>query len=244
MPNHVQSLGEHGRWTSGEAVSSDDFVWSWRRNLAPELGATFNYLLFPIRGGGELCRRRAQPRGAGGSGPGHINTERVHLDAPTPGFLAPGSDFDVRTALPRAEIEGTESIVDRADPDSQQWAVQTGAMGPQSGHDAAPHTKHYGGPTPPAFDDIVVRFPRSRPTRGSRTFTQVRRTPPPAVSGSDYRSALANADLRPQGSGSSRGAGTWFIVFKHAQGRRGTRRDVRRALSLALDRGRPDRRRV
>ena len=224
------SLSANGRWTSGEAVSSDDFVWSWRRNLAPELGATFNYLLFPIRGaesyaGGGRNREAPEVRAP------DTSTLRVHLDAPTPGFLARVATSTF-APLPRAEIEGTGASWTEADPDSQQWAVQTGRNGTAGLGMTLHRNEHYGGPTPPAFDDIVVRFPRSADSRLQDYHASP--THAASVSGSDYRSALANADLRPQVRLFAR-AGTWFIVFNTRKAPWDSA-DVRRALSLALDR--------
>ena len=57
-------LAPEGRWTSGEAVSSDDFVWSWRRN--PGTGIGRHVQLSPVldQRSGELCRRRPPTRRA------------------------------------------------------------------------------------------------------------------------------------------------------------------------------------
>ena len=223
------SLSANGRWTSGEAVSSDDFVWSWRRNLAPELGATFNYLLFPIRGaesyaGGGRNREAPEVRAP------DTSTLRVHLEAPTPGFLARVATSTF-APLPRAEIEGTgaswtEPIRIRSNGPYKlvQWDRSLGMT--------LHRNEHYGGPTPPAFDDIVVRFPRSADSRLQDFHASP--THAASVSGSDYRSALANADLRPQVRLFAR-AGTWFIVFNTRKAPWDSA-DVRRALSLALDR--------
>ena len=92
--------------------------------------------------------------------------------------------------------------------------------------------EHYGGPNPPQFSDVVIRFPRSADSR----LQDFHASPAHAasVSGADYRSALANADLRPQVRLFER-AGTWFIVFNTRKAPWDTVA-VRRALSLALDR--------
>lgn len=222
-------LAAEGRWTSGEAVSADDFVWSWRRNLAPELGATFNYLLFPIRGAESYAsggRNRDEPQVRAPD----TTTLRVHLKSPTPGFLARVATSTF-APLPRAEIEGTgaswtEPIRIRSNGPYKlaQWDRGLGMT--------LHRNPHYGGPTPPAFRDVVIRFPRSADSR----LQDFHASPAHAasVSGADYRSALANPDLRPQVRLFER-AGTWFIVFntRKAPWDSGA---IRRALSLALDR--------
>jgi len=223
------NLSANGRWTSGEAVSSDDFVWTWQRNLAPELGATFNYLLFPIRGaesysGGGRNRDMPEVRAP------DTSTLRVHLDAPTPGFLARVATSTF-VPLPRAEIEGTgaswtEPIRIRSNGPYKlaQWDRGLGMT--------LHRNQHYGGPTPPVFGDVVIRFPRSADSR----LQDFHASPAHAatISGSDYRSALANPDLRPQVRLFER-AGTWFIVFNTRKAPWNSAQ-VRRALSLALDR--------
>ena len=37
------------RWSNGEPLTADDFVQSWRRNLAPAFATAYAYLLFPIK---------------------------------------------------------------------------------------------------------------------------------------------------------------------------------------------------
>lgn len=222
-------LAAEARWTSGATVTSDDFVWSWQRNLAPELGATFNYLLFPIRGaesyaGGGRQRDEPQVRAP------DTSTLRVHLKAPTPGFLARAATSTF-VPLPRAEIEGmgaawTEPVRIRGNGPYKlaQWDRGLGMT--------LHRNPHYGGPTPPAFGDVVIRFPRSADSR----IQDFHAGPAHAASvrGGDYRSALANPDLRPQVRLFER-AGTWFIVLNARKPPWDTAA-VRRALSLALDR--------
>lgn len=223
------NLSASGRWTSGDAVSSDDFVWTWRRNLAPELGATFNYLLFPIRGaesysGGGRNRDVPQVRAP------DTSTLRVHLEGPTPGFLARVATSTF-VPLPRAEIEGTgaswtEPIRIRSNGPYKlaQWDRGLGMT--------LHRNEHYGGPTPPVFSNVVIRFPRSADSR----LQDFHASPAHAASasGADYASALASADLRPQLRLFER-AGTWLIVFNTGKAPWDSAA-VRRALSLALDR--------
>ena len=37
------------KWSNGEVLTADDFVQSWRRNLAPAFASPYAYLLFPIK---------------------------------------------------------------------------------------------------------------------------------------------------------------------------------------------------
>jgi oligopeptide transport system substrate-binding protein len=43
-------LRDDGRWTNGDPVTADDFEWSWKRLLSPELGAGYAYQLYGIAG--------------------------------------------------------------------------------------------------------------------------------------------------------------------------------------------------
>jgi oligopeptide transport system substrate-binding protein len=61
LPNLAQSwtvngthvtlhLRHDGRWTNGQPVTAQDFVWSWLRTLSPELAADYAYQFFGIVG--------------------------------------------------------------------------------------------------------------------------------------------------------------------------------------------------
>ncbi len=46
-------LRKDGRWTNGDPVVADDFVYSWKRTLSPELAADYAYQLYGIQGAQE-----------------------------------------------------------------------------------------------------------------------------------------------------------------------------------------------
>jgi oligopeptide transport system substrate-binding protein len=41
------------KWTNGDPVTAEDFVWSWKRTISPELGADYAYQFFGIVGAQE-----------------------------------------------------------------------------------------------------------------------------------------------------------------------------------------------
>jgi oligopeptide transport system substrate-binding protein len=43
-------LRENARWTNGDPVTAEDFVWSWRRTLHPDLASEYAYQLYYIVG--------------------------------------------------------------------------------------------------------------------------------------------------------------------------------------------------
>ena len=46
-------LRHDGKWTNGDPVTAEDFVYSWKRTLDPELAADYAYQLYGIKGGQE-----------------------------------------------------------------------------------------------------------------------------------------------------------------------------------------------
>jgi oligopeptide transport system substrate-binding protein len=44
------TLRPAARWSDGQPVTADDFVYAWRRALDPATGAEYAYMLYPIRG--------------------------------------------------------------------------------------------------------------------------------------------------------------------------------------------------
>jgi oligopeptide transport system substrate-binding protein len=46
-------LRDDGRWTNGDPVSAQDFEWSWKRTISPELGADYAYQFYGIVGASE-----------------------------------------------------------------------------------------------------------------------------------------------------------------------------------------------
>ena len=41
------------KWTNGQPVTAQDYVWSWLRTISPELAADYAYQLFGIKGASE-----------------------------------------------------------------------------------------------------------------------------------------------------------------------------------------------
>jgi oligopeptide transport system substrate-binding protein len=48
--HYVFDLREEARWSDGRPVTSEDFVYAWRRVLDPRTAAQYAYMLYPIRG--------------------------------------------------------------------------------------------------------------------------------------------------------------------------------------------------
>jgi len=46
-------LRDDGQWTNGDPVTAEDFEWSWKRTISPELAADYAYQFFGIKGAAE-----------------------------------------------------------------------------------------------------------------------------------------------------------------------------------------------
>jgi oligopeptide transport system substrate-binding protein len=46
-------LRDDGKWTNGDPVTAEDFEWSWKRTISPELAADYAYQFFGIVGAAE-----------------------------------------------------------------------------------------------------------------------------------------------------------------------------------------------
>ena len=222
------NLNAGNQWTSGEADSADDFVWSWIRNLNPELGSTFNYLLFPISGAEEFANGIGDRNSIRIHAP-DTTTLRVHLHEPSPDLLA-------RTAtstflpLPRSEIEGMGTHW--TDPSNIRTnGAYTLAQWDRGLGMTLHRNSTYQGQAA-TFRDVVIRYPSTTTSRSTEFRTGTSHAA--EISRSDYAEARTSELLRPRLRLFER-AGGWFLVIN-------TRKEpwssplVRRALSIALDR--------
>ena len=81
------TLRENARWSTGEPIVADDFLFSWRRLLEPGTGAEYASLLFYVRNGEEFASGKTRdPNFVGISAP-DPHTFRVELIRPTPFFI-------------------------------------------------------------------------------------------------------------------------------------------------------------
>jgi len=72
------------KWSNGEALTADDFVQSWRRNLAPAFASGYAYLLFPIKNAEAYnSGKLADPAALGLAAPDAL-TVVIILERPTP----------------------------------------------------------------------------------------------------------------------------------------------------------------
>src|SRR6185436_13005995 len=103
------------RWSNGDELGAEDFVWSWRRLLEPETAAPYAYQLRCVRGGkaysdpalDAAAREELWPEvGIRARDP---RTLEVELERPTPYFLALTS-FHPLYPVHRASLEHLEPL--------------------------------------------------------------------------------------------------------------------------------------
>ena len=47
---YIFNLNKNGKWSNGDPVTADDFVWSWKRILTPSLGSQYPDMLYYLEG--------------------------------------------------------------------------------------------------------------------------------------------------------------------------------------------------
>jgi oligopeptide transport system substrate-binding protein len=84
------NLRSDGRWTNGDPVTAEDFEWSWKRTISPDLAADYAYQFFGIEGAAEYnackanCDAMADKVGVEAV---DDTTLRVTLTSPQPWFI-------------------------------------------------------------------------------------------------------------------------------------------------------------
>jgi oligopeptide transport system substrate-binding protein len=80
-------LRKESRWSNGEPVTADDFVYAWRREVDPATASEYSQALAPIENALDIAAGKmpVDKLGVESIGP---QTLVVHLIAPTPYFLA------------------------------------------------------------------------------------------------------------------------------------------------------------
>ncbi len=79
-------LREDARWSNGDAVTAQDFVYSWRRVLDPEIPADYAQMLHVIEGGQAYNEGKTDDWSTVGLEAPDARTLKVTLEAPTPYF--------------------------------------------------------------------------------------------------------------------------------------------------------------
>ena len=79
-------LREDAKWSNGDPVTAEDFVYSFQRIMTPETGAKYANILYPIKGAEAVNKGEAEP-GSMGVKAIDERTLEIALENPTPFFL-------------------------------------------------------------------------------------------------------------------------------------------------------------
>lgn len=80
-------LDPNARWSNGDVVTSDDFLFSFERILTPELGAPYAYMLYSMRGAEAFNKGETSDFTTVGASAPDASTLVIELASPTPYFL-------------------------------------------------------------------------------------------------------------------------------------------------------------
>lgn len=75
------------RWSNGDPVTADHFVWSWRRALHPAMGNAYAYMLYPVKNAEAYARGELEDFAAVGVKALDPQTLQVTLTERTPYFI-------------------------------------------------------------------------------------------------------------------------------------------------------------
>ena len=81
-------IRENARWSNGDPVTAQDFVWSWQRMLSPALAAEYAYQLYPIKNARAFNKGELRDFSKVGVRAADHKTLIVELENPTPYFLS------------------------------------------------------------------------------------------------------------------------------------------------------------
>ncbi len=97
------TLRADAKWSNGDPVTAEDFVYSLRRIMLPETGAKYANILYPVRNAEKINKGEAPPEELGVTAI-DARTLEITLEAPTPYFL---ELLTHQTGLPvhRASVE-------------------------------------------------------------------------------------------------------------------------------------------
>jgi oligopeptide transport system substrate-binding protein len=105
-------LNPDAKWSNGDAIVAEDFVWSWQRALNPAMGNQYAYMLYPVANAEAYATGELADFGEVGVKALDAQTLQVQLNAPTPYFL---QLLDHYSTFPvhRATIEKFGGATDR-----------------------------------------------------------------------------------------------------------------------------------
>ncbi|MGB8842616.1 MAG: peptide ABC transporter substrate-binding protein [Aliidongia sp.] len=81
-------LRDDAKWSNGEPVTAEDFVWSWRRAVDPATGSKYAFLFYPVKNGEDIALGHTKDVASLGVRAVDPHTFEVTLNSPTGYFLS------------------------------------------------------------------------------------------------------------------------------------------------------------
>ncbi|MBE9539787.1 MAG: peptide ABC transporter substrate-binding protein [Proteobacteria bacterium] len=105
-------INPNARWSNGDPMTAEDYVWSWQRALDPAMGNLYAYMLFPVKNAEAYATGKLDDPGELGIKALDRLTFEVTLNEPTPYFLQLMDHYST-FAVHRATIEKFGKSTDR-----------------------------------------------------------------------------------------------------------------------------------
>ena len=105
-------INPEARWSNGDPVTADDYVWSWKRALHPDMGNEYSYMLFPVVNAEAFAKRELEDFSEVGVKAPDPSRLVVTLREPTPYFLQLMDHYST-FAVHRPTIEKFGKATDR-----------------------------------------------------------------------------------------------------------------------------------
>ena len=81
------NINQNAKWSNGDQVIADDFVWSWKRVLTPSLGSQYTDMLYYVKNAKQFYNGEIKDFSMVGVKAIDTYTLEVTLENPTPFFL-------------------------------------------------------------------------------------------------------------------------------------------------------------
>ncbi len=108
-------LNPEARWSNGDLMTANDYVWSWQRALSPAMGNQYAYMLYPLENAEAFATGKIDDFSQVGVKAVDDHTLEVKLNAPTAYFIQL-MDHQSTYAVHRPTIEKFGKATDRFTP--------------------------------------------------------------------------------------------------------------------------------
>ncbi len=105
-------LNPQAKWSNGDPMTAEDYVWSWWRALNPAMGNQYGYMLYPLKNAEAFATGKIDDFSDVGVKAIDEHTLQVELNTPTPYFIQL-MDHHSTFALHRPTIEKHGKATDR-----------------------------------------------------------------------------------------------------------------------------------